>query len=69
MIVYEKKNVPETCATCLYGPNAIGWNGKPVGIIGCGCADRQSDWMLYRWGIKSVCPSYWLDQNRFERIR
>lgn len=39
--VYEKKKIPENCSTCLYGPNAIGWNGKPVRSIGCGHADRQ----------------------------
>ena len=29
MWVTERKEVPENCSTCLYGPNAIGWNGKP----------------------------------------
>lgn len=65
-MVYEKKNVPENCRTCLYGPNALNYDGKPVGRLGCAHADRQKDWMLY--GIfGGRCPSYWLDQNRFER--
>lgn len=57
MIVIEKKDVPENCATCLYGrPN------------GCAHADRQRDWMHYRmWNGLEQCPSWWLDQNRFER--
>lgn len=64
--VCERKRVPANCKTCLYGPNAIGWDGKPVGRMGCGHADRQRDWMLYAiYG--AACPSYWLDQNRFER--
>ena len=69
MIVYEKKSVPENCSTCLYGPNSVGWDGTPVRRMGCGNANRQGDWMLYMMGLKCSCPSYWLDQNRFERIR
>ena len=64
--VYEKKHIKEDCSTCLYGPNALGYNGKPVGRMGCGHADRQKDWMRYMiYG--APCPSYWLDQHRFER--
>lgn len=57
MIVVEKRDVPEDCTTCLYGrPN---W---------CAHADRQRDWMRYRvWMGLEQCPSWWLDQNRFER--
>lgn len=57
MIVIEKRDVPENCTTCLYGrPN------------GCAHADRQRDWMRYRvWMGLERCPSWWLDQNRFER--
>lgn len=61
-----KKNVPENCSTCLYGPNAVGWDGKPIRRLGCAHADRQKDWMHYAL-IKSGCPSFWLDQNRFQR--
>lgn len=64
--VYEKKKVPQNCATCLYGPNAIAYNGKPIGRMGCGHADRKGDWMKY--GLFGGCPSYWLDQNRFSQI-
>ena len=66
--VIERKCIPENCSTCLYGPNAIGWNGKPVRIIGCGHADRQGDWMLYSMGLKTHCPSFWLDPARFQRF-
>ena len=66
--VTERKIVPENCYTCLYGPNAIGWDGKPIGRLGCGHADRKEDWMLYGMGLKGPCPSFWLDQNRFERV-
>lgn len=69
MLVYEKKRIPENCSTCLYGPNARGYDGKFVRVIGCGHADRQGDWSLYSFGLKQHCPSYWLDQNRFERSR
>lgn len=66
ILVKEKKRVPENCSTCLYGPNAIGWDGNPVRGISCGCADRRNDWMRYAiYG--APCPSFWLDQNRFER--
>lgn len=47
ILVKEKKRVPENCSTCLYSPNAIGWDGNPVGGFGCGCADRRNDWMRY----------------------
>ena len=67
--VYERKFIPENCSTCLYGPNAIGWNGEPVGRIGCSHADRQKDWMLYSYGLKGICPSFWIDQNRFDLRR
>ena len=53
--VYEKKRIPEDCSTCLYR-----------GEFGCAHADRKEDWLQYRLYGK-VCPSYWLDQNRFER--
>lgn len=55
--VIERKTVPANCSTCLYGPNAVGWDGKPVGRIGCAHADRQNDWMLYGMGLKGPCPS------------
>ena len=56
MKVYEKKEVPRNCSTCLYGR---GW--------GCGHADRQKDWMkIAMFGMH--CPSYWLDQHRFEPV-
>ena len=64
--VVEYKDVPETCSTCLYGPNAIGYNGKPLNRMGCAHADRQRDWMMY-FIYGSRCPSFWLDQNRFRR--
>lgn len=63
---YEKKRVPDNCSTCLYGPNAIGYDGKPIGRLGCAHADRQKDWMRYGL-LGQTCPSYWLDHNRFER--
>lgn len=64
--VTERKQIPENCSTCLYGPNAVGYDGQPV-RLGCGHADRQQDWMLYGLGLKGKCPSYWLDQNRYVR--
>lgn len=64
--VIERKRVPENCSTCLYGPNARGYNGQFVRFAGCGHADRKDDWPIYAFGIRH-CPSYWLDQNRFER--
>lgn len=64
--VTERKCIPENCSTCLYGPNAVGYDGRPIGRIGCAHADRQSDWMKYAI-FGADCPSYWLDQNRFER--
>ena len=64
--VYERKCVPENCSTCLYGPNAIGYDGRIVRRMGCCHADRQKDWMIYAI-FGASCPSYWLDQNRFER--
>lgn len=57
MLVIEKKDVPEDCTTCLY-----------YRFNGCANADRQKDWMHYRvWKGLEQCPSWWLDQNRFER--
>lgn len=57
MLVIEKKDVPEDCTTCLY-----------CRLNGCANADRQKDWMHYRvWKGLEQCPSWWLDQNRFER--
>lgn len=57
MLVIEKKDVPEDCTTCLY----YRFNGRAN-------ADRQKDWMHYRvWKGLEQCPSWWLDQNRFER--
>jgi hypothetical protein len=45
------------CTTCLY-----------YRFNGCANADRQKDWMHYRvWKGLEQCPSWWLDQNRFER--
>lgn len=64
--VYEKKCIPMDCITCLYGPNAVGWDGKAVRRLGCGHADRQDDWTFYMIR-RQACPSYWLDQNRFQR--
>lgn len=57
MLVIEKRDVPEGCTTCLYY-RFNGWAN----------ADRQKDWMHYRVlkGLEQ-CPSWWLDQNRFER--
>lgn len=66
MWVTERKEIPENCSTCLYGPNAVGWDGKPVGRLGCAHADRQQDSMVYLMGLKSQCPSYWPDQNRYD---
>lgn len=68
-IVYEKKRIPENCATCLYGPNALDYNGHPVGRMGCAHAGRQKDFMFYMMfgAARGRCPSYWLDQNRYER--
>lgn len=65
-VVYEKKQVPENCSTCLYGPNALRYDGKPVGRIGCGNANMQNGWMRYAM-LGVGCAHYWLDQNRFER--
>ena len=65
--VTERKRVPEDRSTCLYGPNAVGYDGRPVARMGCGHADRQRDFMMYMLGFKQNCPSYWLDQNRYER--
>lgn len=49
--------MPEDCTTCLY-----------YRFNGCANADRQKDWMHYRvWKGLKQCPSWWLDQNRFER--
>lgn len=57
MLVIEKKDVPEDCTACL----CYRFNG-------CANADRQKDWMHYRvWKGLEQCPSWWLDQNRFER--
>lgn len=66
--VYKKKDVPENCSTCLYGPNALRCDGTPVNRIRCAHADRQDDWMVYRLFDIKNCPSYWLDQNRYERV-
>ena len=65
--VREIRTVQEGCRTCFYGPNAIGYNGKSVNRLGCAHADRQRDWMKYAM-FGGLCPSYWLDQNRFERV-
>lgn len=66
-IVYESKRVPCNCSTCLYGPNALDYNGKPVNRMGCAHADRQQDYMFYMMfgAARGVCPSFWLDQHRF----
>lgn len=55
--VYEKKQIPENCSTCLYGHGGSG---------GCAHADRQADWLKY--ALFGGCPSYWLDQHRFTRV-
>lgn len=57
MEVFEKKQVPENCSTCLYG-RCLG--------AGCDHADRQGDW--FKYAIFGGCPSYWLDQHRFEPV-
>lgn len=57
MLVIEKRDVPEDCTTCLY-----------YRFSGCANADRQKDWTYYRvWKGLKRCPSWWLNQNRFER--
>ena len=68
-IVFEKKVVPSNCGTCLYGPNALDCYGKPVKRMGCAHADRQDDFMFYMMfgASRGVCPSFWLDQHRFEQ--
>lgn len=53
------KHVPRNCSTCLY----VSRNGLP----GCDHYDRSNDWLIY--AIFENCPSYWLDQTRFERAR
>lgn len=66
-IVYEKKRIPETCATCLYGPNALRYDGSPVGRMGCGNANRREDYLRYfMFGVR--CPSYYLDHNRYKEV-
>lgn len=54
--VYVKKQVPENCSTCLY-------------FMGTHCshASRQQDWLKYGL-LGAGCPSYWLDQHRFESV-
>ena len=66
LYVIERRQVPENCSTCLYGPNAVGYGGKPVNRMGCAHADRQGDFMHYML-LGRRCPSYYLDPNRFER--
>lgn len=56
--VYEKKEVPENCSTCLY-LRAIG--------VGCAHADRQKDHL--RYVLFGNCPSWWLDHRRFESAK
>ena len=53
--VFEKKQVPENCSTCLYGRGVY-----------CAHADRQKDFLHYMLTGEN-CPSYWLDQHRFVR--
>lgn len=57
--VVVTKSVPKNCSTCLYA--------RLGGYCGCGHADRQRDWLHY--AAFGGCPSWWLDQNRFERAR
>ena len=60
MKVYEKKEVPRNCSTCLYFKN-----------YKCGHADRKEDLLAYiMFGemLGEDCPSYWLDQHRFEPV-
>lgn len=56
--VYEIKQVPENCTTCLFGnTNSF--------FFSCSCADRQHDYLYYK--IHGNCPSYWLDQHKYVR--
>lgn len=57
--VYEMKKVPENCSTCLYKSRVF--------PVGCAHAGRKDDWAKYAM-LGYGCPSYWLDQNRFQRI-
>lgn len=66
-IVYEKKRIPEDCSSCLYGPNALDSSGHPIGRMGCAHADRRNDYMRFML-FGGHCPSFWLDQNRYERL-
>lgn len=55
--VIATQEVPGNCSTCLYGK-----------FYGRAHADRQKDWAYYRfWRGLKPCPSWWLDQTRFER--
>lgn len=65
--VQERKRIPENCSTCLYGPNALDYDGKPINRLGCGHADRQHDFTFYMMfgAARGRCPSFWLDQNRY----
>ena len=56
MKVYEIKEVPRNCSTCLYGTG-----------FGCAHADRKKDFLQIAL-MGKYCPSYWLDQHRFQPI-
>lgn len=58
--VYETKKIPENCSTCLYKSS--------ITPFGCAHADRQNDWFKYAM-LGYGCPSYWMDPNRFQRVR
>lgn len=57
MIVYEKKEIEEGCATCLY---------KGCDGVRCGNANNHGRLMVLVNGLRP-CGEYWLDQNRFQR--
>lgn len=55
MKVYEKKEVPRNCSTCIYFRN-----------YECSRADRKEDWLSFAmfgeiFGLD--CPSYRLDRD------
>lgn len=55
--VYERKEIPCNCSTCLY-QSKNGW--------GCAHADRQDDALKISL-FNLDCPSWELDNSRFER--
>ena len=58
MEVYEKKQIPVNCATCLY---FVGTH--------CGHADRKDDWARYAlMGVltgHTTCPDYYLNHHKY----